>query len=121
MPVSTAWRVVPETAPANETDRRPYVLSTRVNVAVKAAKVTVTSTTTGVELTASLARRRKVYVKSMDGNPDVYVGGSGVSSANGYLLRPKDELWLDLTPGARLYGILAGAGSADVRILEAGV
>jgi hypothetical protein len=58
--VSTAFRIVPETAPASETDERPYVLATRVNAAVKAAKVTVTSTTTGVELTASLARRRKV-------------------------------------------------------------
>jgi hypothetical protein len=57
----------------------------------------------------------------VDGNPDVSIGGSGVSSANGYILRAKEEIWLDLTLGASIYGILPAAGSADMRILEAGV
>ena len=105
MPVSTAIHVVPETAPASATDRRPYLLATRANAAVKAAAVSVG--TTAAELTASLARRRKVYVKSLAGNGDVYLGGSGVSTSNGYVLRAKEELWLDLTPGARLYGVTA--------------
>ena len=118
MPVAKAFHIEPETAPASALDRRPYLLATRANVAVKAAKVSVSST--AIELTASLARRRKVYIKSVDGNDDIFLGGSGVTTSNGYLLTAKEELWLDLTPGAKIYGIMA-TGSADVRVLEAGV
>ena len=117
MLVSTAVHIEPETAPA-ATDQRPYVLATRANVAVKAANVSVSST--AAELTASLARRRKVYIKNLDENDDVFLGGSGVTTTNGYLLQAKEELWIDLTPDAKIYAIKSG-DSADVRILEAGV
>ncbi len=110
--------MTPETAPALANYRRPYVLATRVSVAVKAAKVTVAQT--AIELTASLPRRRKVYIKSVDGNPDVYIGGSGVDTDDGYLIKAKGEIWLDLMPGARVFGI-TDTGTADVRVLEAGV
>ncbi len=115
---SKALLITPETDPALATDRRPYVLATRANVAVKAAKVTVAQT--AVELTASLPRRRKVYIKSVDGNPDVYIGGSGVDADDGYLIVAKGEIWLDITPGAQVFGI-TDTGTADVRVLEAGV
>lgn len=50
------------------------------------------------------------------------VGGSGVTTSNGYPIGVKEELWLDVTPGAAVYGIMASpALSANVRILEAGV
>src|SRR5262245_32645339 len=80
MPTSKALRNTPETAPTSESDQRPYLLADRTNLAVKAASVTVSSPSTPVQLTAALARRRKVYIKSAAGNPNVYVGGSGVTS-----------------------------------------
>ncbi|MCL4198551.1 MAG: hypothetical protein KJZ69_13780 [Phycisphaerales bacterium] len=121
MPHSTALLIEPETAPASETDERPYLIADRTNFAVKSAAVTVG--TTAVELTAGLARRRKVYIKSVStsvASSVLHVGGSGVSTSNGYPIRLKDELWLDLTPGAAIYGIVP-SGTANVRVLEAGV
>lgn len=118
MLVSTAIMVVPETEPAQATDRRPYVLANRAGSSVKHAKVTVTSSS-AVELTASLATRTKVFIKSLEGSPDIYLGPSGVSSSTGYLIREKEEEWLDLAPGAPIYAI-AASGSADVRVLETG-
>ena len=90
----------------------------RANVAVKAAKVTVAQT--AIELTAALPRRRKVYIKSIEGNPDIYIGGSAVNANDGYLIKAQGEIWLDLTPDAKVFGI-ADSGTADVRVLEAGV
>lgn len=120
MPHSTALLIEPETAPASETDERPYLIADRANFAVKAAALIVG--TTAVELTASLPRRRRVYIKNVAATNVLYVGGSGVSTSNGYPIRVKEELWLDVTPGADIYGIMSSAAmSANVRVLEAGV
>ncbi len=118
MPVSKAVHIEPETEPS-AVDQRPYVLATRVNTAIKAANISVSST--AIELTASLERRRKVYIKNMDGNADIYLGGSGVTTTNGYLLKAKEELWIDLTPNAKIYGIKLSVSSVNVRVLELGV
>lgn len=120
MTSSTAIQVEPETAPI-ATDQRPYLLATRANSAVKSAVVTVGTTAT--ELTASLARRRKVYIKCTSVSVVsgiLYVGGAGVASSNGYPIRVKEELWIDLTPGAAIWGIMA-SGTANIRVMEAGV
>jgi len=120
MPQSTALLIEPETAPASETDERPYLIADRANFAVKAAALIVS--TTAVELTAGLARRRKVYIKNIAPANVLYVGGSGVTTSNGYPIRVKEELWLDATPGAAVYGVMASpALSTNVRVLEAGV
>ncbi len=120
MPHSTALLIEPETAPASETDERPYLIADRANFAVKAAALIVG--TTAVELTAGLARRRKIYIKTISTSNTLYVGGAGVTTSNGYPIREKEELWLDVTPGAAVYGIMASpAFSANVRVLEAGV
>jgi hypothetical protein len=116
--VSTAISITPEVEPTLAADRRSYLLANRSGSSIEHAKVTVTSTA-AVELTASLASRTKVFIKSLDGNPDIYLGPSGVSSTTGYLLREKEEEWLDLTPDAAIYAI-AASGSADVRVLESG-
>ncbi len=119
MPHSTALLIEPETAPASETDERPYLIADRANVAVKAAALSVG--TTAVELTAGLARRRKLYIKNIGTTNVLYVGGSGVATGSGYPIRVKEELWLDVTPGAAVYGIMVSpTASANVRVLEAG-
>jgi len=69
--------------------------------------------------TAALAARTKLFIKSVSGNPDIYIGPSGVTSTTGYLLRAKEEIWLEVTPGAAVYA-RAALSSADVRVLETG-
>lgn len=49
----------------------------------------------------------------------VFVGGFGVTSAAGYPVRAKEEIWLDVTEDAKAYAITA-SGTAEVRVLEAG-
>jgi len=119
MPVSTAIHIEPQSASVTPASQEaPFVLASRVNLAVKAVNISVSST--AIELTTSLARRRKVYIKNLDGNEDIYVGGSGVTTANGYPLKAKEELWIDLTPNAKIYAIKSG-NAEDIRVLEAGV
>jgi hypothetical protein len=121
MPTSTAILIEPERAPSSAADQRPYLIADRANVAVKAATISVIATSAR-QLTASLARRRKVFIKSIAGNQTVYLGGSGVSTSNGYPLHAKEDFWIDLNPGAVIWAIRASGGSdADVRVLEAGV
>lgn len=118
MLVSKAISITPEVEPAQATDRRSYLLANRSGSSIEHAKVTVTSTA-AVELTASITSRTKVFIKSLDGNPDISIGPSGVTTITGYLLREKEEIWLDLTPGAAIYA-RAASGTADVRVLETG-
>ncbi len=118
MLVSTAISVTPEVEPAQATDRRSYLLANRSGSSIKHAKVSVTSSS-AIELTASLTSRTKLFIKSLDGNPDIYIGPSGVTSTTGYLIREKEEIWLDLTPDATIYA-RADSGTADVRVVETG-
>jgi hypothetical protein len=47
----------------------------------------------------------------------IYIGGSNVSTSNGYHLGSSDSLDLTLLPGNSLYG-LSGSGSRDIAWFE---
>jgi len=47
----------------------------------------------------------------------IYIGGSNVSSSNGFHLSSSDSLDLTLLPGNSLYGI-SGSGSRDIAWFE---
>lgn len=49
----------------------------------------------------------------------VYIGASGVTTANGYPLDPGREMSADLGPGDALYGIVA-SGTVECRVVEVG-
>ncbi len=93
-----------------------------VPVVITVPRTTGSSTSIGGDATEVMARRRKVYIKNIGTTNVLYVGGSGVTTGSGYPIRVKEELWLDVTPGAAIYGIMSSAAmSANVRVLEAGV
>lgn len=93
-----------------------------VPVVITVPRTTGSSTSIGGDATEVMARRRKLYIKNIGATNVLYVGGSGVTTSNGYPIRVKEELWLDVTPGAPVYGIMVSpTASANVRVLEAGV
>lgn len=73
-----------------------------------------------VEVAAPWWTRRNVLITCVSiSEPDgvLYVGGRGVSADDGYPLRARERLQLDLAPDAALFAVVS-AGTADVRVLE---
>lgn len=79
--------------------------------------VTVTDTATALP-TTNLSNRKAITVFNNSNLNRVYLGGSGVTTANGYPLLPYQGLPLDLSDGAQLYGICDTGKTADCRVLE---
>lgn len=73
-------------------------------------------------LTAALSDRKGVIIRNWSTTNTVYLGFSisEANPANGYPLKPQEALAIDIGAGAALYGDIQNAGTADVRIIEAG-
>ena len=76
--------------------------------------------TISVAVTATLVvgantDRTYVIVRNVATN-DIYIGGSGVTTSNGYLLRPNDSLIIVLDTTA-VYAV-SGTASQDLRYME---
>ena len=71
--------------------------------------------TSEVELTAGIDRR--VVAILNNGNVELFVGPSGVDTANMYPVPTGQQISFNATSGIRIYGKTAG-GSTDVRIVE---
>jgi len=82
----------------------------------KTQAVTVGNTATALP-TTPLANRKSIAVRNNSGTVTIYVGGSDVTTANGYPVLPYEGLPFNMSSGALLYGITA-SGTADVRVLE---
>jgi hypothetical protein len=81
-------------------------------MALETAQVAVS--TTRVELTNRPASDPSNSL-AVHCTADLFVGDSGVTAANGFLVPAGSTLTLDLQSGERVYGILAsGAGTAYV-------
>ena len=80
-----------------------------------ATKVTIANTATAIPAT-NLAGRRSI-VLSNEGSNTIYLGGSGVTVAQGYKLNSGDEKPFDVGDDIILYGIVA-TGTEELRILE---
>lgn len=98
-------------------DALGYALVTEAGLGIAQAEKSLTGNGSSVELTAGLTNRTKLYVKVLDGEGDVYVGDDSVSTTTGYLMKAKDELWLDVGPDVAVHAI-AGASNSKVRVLE---
>jgi hypothetical protein len=90
----------------------------------------VTVTTSPTELTATqpdfrIAARRdrtgsyaaQVLIES---SADLYIGGSNVTTANGFLVTADTPVSFELFAGDRLYGVVA-TGTATVSVLQSGL
>lgn len=73
-------------------------------------------------LTAALSDRKGVILRNWSTTNTVYIGFSisEANPANGYPIKPQEALAIDIGAGAALYGDIQNAGTADVRIIEAG-
>lgn len=77
----------------------------------------VSITTTSTEIASSPLLERKAFALYNNSTSTVFIGGSSVSSSDGYPLRPKESITIDLGDGLSIYGIVS-SGTADVRYLE---
>ncbi len=84
-------------------------------MAVRAYRVTVTTTPTKLSDHDADARTGSAIVVRPAG--DVYVGGSGVTTAAGYLVAGGTELALDLDVREDLYAV-AASGTVSVSVLR---
>lgn len=94
--------------------RRIYVNS-GANISVEETAVSVTTTATALPATA-LTGRRKIYVQNLDNQP-IFLGGSGVTTANGIRIAAGAVFEDEVGDDVGLFAINA-SGTADVRVLE---
>lgn len=91
-------------------------------MAVIAASVTVATTAT--ELSGSdsggSTSGQTVLVKVPAGGATVYVGGSGVTTADGFPIAAGESQKFDLAGGEQIYGIVAATTQA-VNVIRTGV
>jgi hypothetical protein len=85
------------------------------NISILGTAVTVTNSATALPASA-LANRRTVIIQNR-GNNSIFIGPSGVTTANGVEVPKYSSMELSAGPSIALYGITA-AGTADVRVTE---
>lgn len=88
---------------------------------IESASVTVATTATALNVAeGSASDRVSVLVAVPTGGATVFVGGSGVTTANGYPITAGTSIALDLNSGEVAYGIVAASTQA-VAVLRSGV
>lgn len=80
-------------------------------MAIITSQVTVTTTSQSIVSVDNVERDVLLHAKH-----EVYIGNSGVTSSNGYLLDNGDQVRLSLADGENLWAI-TGAGSGTLHIL----
>jgi len=92
-------------------------LSTTATSNTAVAQTAVTVSTSAVKLpTTPLANRRAIYIVNL-GGVTIFLGGSGVTTANGYPVAANGGISIAVGAGIDVYAI-AASGSNDVRFLE---
>jgi hypothetical protein len=86
-----------------------------INVAIKNSAETVTATAAQV-LVTPLANRKQVTIQN-EGSKDVYIGATGVTSANGIKISRNSSATYAWGPAIAIY-MISASGSQDVRFLE---
>ena len=80
-------------------------------MAIITSQVTVTTTSQSIVSVDNVVRDVLLHAKH-----DIYVGNSGVTSSNGYLLDNGDELRLSLAEGENLFAV-TGTSTGTLHIL----
>ena len=87
----------------------------RINASFVASATTVSNVATAIP-TAN-AEGRACVILYNNGSKTVYIGGSSVTSSDGFPLEPGDSIPIDLGEDVILYGITI-TGTSEVRTLE---
>jgi hypothetical protein len=66
----------------------------------------------------ALAGRKKLFVQNLSTSRDIYVGATGVTTANGFQIRRGVTWEFEAGPNIALYAIGVDATAADIRQLE---
>lgn len=98
---------------ASDVYRRIHV-NDSANIAASSAVTSIADTATLVA--TALAGRKKMTIQNLSSS-DIYLGGSGVTTSNGLLLKKGDSYTEAIGAGCALYGIVA-SGTANVRVLQ---
>lgn len=88
---------------------------------IAAAEITVGTTAVTLTTNTSGLRRRKLFVRNIQTEPEVvvYVGDADVTASNGFPLFDQDEIELDVSPEAVVKAIRAsGATDGKLTIME---
>ena len=88
----------------------------KANVAVAAAAESVTTTSAAL-VTSILAARKFIWIYN-NGNKNIYLGPSGVSTSSGYPVFPGSEMCMRLGPAIALHSV-TDSGTQNTRILQA--
>jgi hypothetical protein len=89
-----------------------------VSNVIKTYALSITATAT-VLRSADVATVRSFLVRNFSSAVKVYLGGSDVSSLNGFPLEPGATFGVDLSAGVNMYLITAAGETAPVRVWEA--
>ena len=96
-------------------------------MAFKSAVVTIADTPTLISFDSALSRKgHKVYIQNITTTVDFYIGGSDVSTTNGYLMHRAssatvgDDIMIEVGEGEALYAVVA-TGTLAQRFLYSGV
>ena len=82
-------------------------------MAFSASRVTVLTTATAI-VALSSGNPANLNIRNR-GSESIYLGGSGVTAANGYELEAGDQVFFQLCANESVYGIVAGVSArADV-------
>lgn len=96
--------------------RRLYV-NNGANIAILQSQEDVDNSAAVALPTSALAGRRSIMVQNLS-NKEIYIGASGVTSADGFVVAARGAISLELGPNVTLYAIGSQAGAQDLRILE---
>jgi hypothetical protein len=66
----------------------------------------------------ALAGRKQLFVQNLATNQDIYVGGTGVLSTDGFQVRRGSTWVFDMGPNISMYAVAPSATPADIRQLE---
>lgn len=81
---------------------------------IASSRVTVGTTATALNTQPVGRRRRRSIAIRNIGATTLYLGGSTVTTADGYPVDAGNELTYDLMPTEQIYGVVAAAGTAAV-------
>jgi len=93
---------------------RRLIVNDASNIGIASTQKDVS--TTGALIVTELVGRNKVYIQNT-GNKSVYIGASGVTTANGLEIGPNSTFADNLGEAIAIHGV-AESGTQDVRIME---
>lgn len=100
---------------ASDVYRRVHV-NDSANIACLGTQTGVTNSAALV-VASSLAGRKKMTIQNIS-STDIYIGGSGVTTSSGLLIKKGDSYTESIGAGCAVYAIAGSAGPHNVRVLE---